>query len=213
MTNKYLTGLDMETPRSPSELVAWFNLKYEEILADPVEKQNARLHQGLYKYFIEEIYPLALFVDWKYQNDDVICQPKIGSQGYDATICLESDPKSIHNVEVTWPQDGKDYKEIAKTMNAKGFHFRYDDDFKHHDLEVLELVKITAQKKAVKDYRNSGGSTLLIAVDTSCSPANDIKRREQLNVLAAEIRKISFHVGSVYLIASPNVDIIPVIDR
>jgi|GEM_PF-6999830 len=213
MTNKYLTKLDMETPRSPSELAAWFNLKYEEILSDPVEKQNARLHQGLYKYFIEEIYPLALFVGWKYQNDDVICQPKIGSQGYDATIWLKSDPKSIHNVELTWPQDGKDYKEIAKTMNTTGFHFRCGNEFKQHNLEVLELAKNTAQKKALKDYRNFGGSTLLIAVDTSCSPANDIKRREQLNVLAAKIREISFRVDSVYLIASPNLEIISVIEN
>jgi hypothetical protein len=213
MVNKYLNELEMETPRSPSELAEWFKLKYEEILADPVEKQKARLHQGLYKYFIEEIYPLVLFVDWKFKNDDVLCQPKIGSQGYDAIIWLKSDPESIHNVEVTWPQNGQDYKAIAKVMNATGFHYRCGDDFRQHDFEVLGLVKNTASKKAIKDYRNHGGSTLLIVVDTSCSPVNDNERKKQLNELATEIRKISFLVESVYLIASPNADIIPVIEK
>lgn len=211
--NKYLTESDIEKPRSPSELAKWFKLKYEAILADPAEKQNARCQHGLYKYFIQEIYPLMLYVNWRYELDDVLCQPKVGNQGFDATIWPQSDPKCIHNLEVTWPHNGKDSKEIAQAMNSIGYHFRNGDEFVKHTLEILQLVIKTAEKKSLKDYRNVGGSTLLIAVDTSCTPVRYSDRKAQLSELAIELRKIQFRVGNVYLVATPNVDIIPVIDE
>ena len=53
------------------------------------------LHKKLYAYFIPEIYPLVIYSLWKFPDDDVYCQPKIGSQGYDAVIYPIDNPNHI----------------------------------------------------------------------------------------------------------------------
>ncbi len=205
-----LTIADMESPRTPIQLADWYDTKYEEIRTNEEEVQKARLHQGLYAYFVPEIYPLVLYSLWKFPNDGVYCQPKIGSQGYDARIYPIEHPDQVHTIEVTWPQDGKGNKEVSKILNDCGFYGRIGCEFDQFNEDILKRVPNTAQKKALKDYRSFGGSSLLIVLDTTCSPLNNSERLIQIGRLKKEISKIKFIVNSVYLVAIPHTGIYPV---
>ena len=205
-----LTIADMESPRTPKQLADWYNTKYLEICTNEEEVKKARLHQGLYAYFVPEIYPLMLYSLWKYPNADVYCQPKIGSQGYDAQIYPIDHPDKVHTIEVTWPKDGKGNREVSKILNDCGFHSRVGDEFEQYNEDILKRIPNIAQKKALKDYRSFGGSSLLIVLDTKCSPTNESKQLLQIDRLKNEISKIKFRVDSVYLVAIPHTDIYPV---
>ncbi len=208
-----LTQSDMETPRTPSSLAAWYNAKYNEIRSHPQEVEKGRLRQGLYGHFVPEIYPLVLYSLWRFSHDDVLCKPKIGNQGYDATIWRIDKPNKVHTVEITWPQDGKEHKAVAELMNTHGFHSRSGDDFEQYDQEILERVLKAAEKKSLIDYRSAGGSALLIVLDTKCSPLDGSERLKQIETLADSIRNICFRVDSAYLIATPHERIYPVIEQ
>jgi len=203
----------METPRTPSALAQWYYSKHEEIRTNPVEVEKARLHKGLYNYFVSEIYPLVLYSRWRFPQKGVLCQPKIGSQGYDATIWSIEQPNKIHTVEVTWPQDGKDAKEVATVMNSHGFHGRVGDEFDRYNCDILERVLNASEKKSVRDYRSPGGSALLIVLDTQCSPLDESKRQAEIDALVQNIGMINFLVDSVYLIATPHEGIYCVIEQ
>lgn len=199
-----LTQLDMETPRSPADLAEWYYRKYDEIKANPSEIEKARLHEGLYSYFVPEIYPLVIYALWRFSQVDVHCKPKIGGQGYDAIIYPPDQPDDFHAVEVTWPQDGKKRKSVANLMNSRGFHGRVGDDFDSYNQDILRRVLAAAEKKSLNDYRAQGGSALLIVLDTECSPLNASERKAQIHALSEDIRTLQFHVDSVYLIATPH---------
>ena len=205
-----LTIADMESSRTPKQLADWYNTKYEEIRANEVEVKKARLHQGLYAYFVPEIYPLVLYSLYKFPGGGVYCQPKIGNQGYDAIICPIENTDQVHNIEVTWPHDGKGNKEVSKILNDSGFHGRIGCEFERYNQDILKRIPNTAQKKALKDYRSFGGSSLLIVLDTTCSPLDNSERLMQIDRLKKEIRKIIFRVDSVYLVAIPHTGVYPV---
>lgn len=205
-----LTKADMENPRTPRQLASWYYSKYKEIRNDHVEVARARLHEGLYSYFVPEIYPLILFALWKYPQDNVLCTPRIGNQGYDATIHLIEEPEKTQNVEVTWPQDGRASKDVAHLLNSRGFHGRVGNEFDSYNREILERAIAKARDKSLIDYRTPGGSALLIVVDTECSPLDNGKRQSQLDLLAHDIRSINFRVDSIYLIATPHEGVYPV---
>jgi hypothetical protein len=168
--NKILTKLDTETSRTPSALAAWYYTKYEEIRSDQDERGKVRLRQGLYKYFVQEIYPLMLYSRWRFPQDGVLCQPRIGSQGYDATICPIDQPGYVYTVEVTYPQDGEEHNAVAELMNRHGFHGRVGDEVELYNQDIIQRALSAANKKSVNDYRTQGGSALLIVLDTRCSP-------------------------------------------
>ncbi len=199
-----LTQLDMETPRRPSELAEWYYRKYDEIKFDPAEVKKARLHEGLYSYFVPEIYPLVIYSLWRFPQDDVLCKPKIGSQGYDAIIYYPDRPDDVHAVEVTWPQDGRERKSVANLMNNRGFHGLVGDEFDRYNKDILRRVVAAAKKKSLNDYRAQGGSALLIVLDTECSPLDETERKDQIRALSEDIRTLQFFVDSVYLIATPH---------
>lgn len=154
-----------------------------------------------------------LYSSWRFYHDNVLCKPKIGSQGYDATIWRTNKPNQVHTVEVTWPQDGKKHKAVADLMNANGFHGCFGDDFEQYNQEIIERILKTAKKKPVRDYRSAGGSALLIVLDTKCSPLDELERLRKIENLVDSIRTISFRVDSVYLIATPHEGIYPVIEQ
>lgn len=201
---KLLTQIDMETPRSPSDLAEWYYRKYDEIKSDPTEVKKARLHEGLYSYFVPEIYPLVIYSLWRFSKEDVLCKPKIGNQGYDANIYPPDRPDNVHAVEVTWPQDGRERKSVANLMNNHGFHGRVGDEFDRYNQDILKRVVGAVEKKSVKDYRSQGGSALLIVLDTECSPLDESDRKTQIRELSEDIRTLNFRVDSVYLIATPH---------
>jgi hypothetical protein len=214
MTNEILSQSDMETARSPSALVNWFRAKYDQIRTNPQEVKKARLMLGLYGQFIREIFPLAVYASWRFPDDDVLCQPKIGNQGYDARIWRVGQEDKVHTLEVTWPHDGKGHKEVADLLNRYGSYGWIGDEFERHAHNICERVRDRASKKARNDYRTPGGSALLIVLDTACFPPDESERNARINALADDLRELGFEkVDSVYLITTPHEGVHPVIEK
>mgnify|MGYP001198257680 CR=1 FL=1 len=211
--NDVLTKHDMEIPRRPSELAVWFKAKYSEIRNNPEEVAKARIRMGLYKHFIQEIYPLTIFTLWRFPQNDVLCKPVIGNQGHDAEIFINSDPKKVFSIEVTWPQDGRNHIEVAKIMNNHGVTSRVGDEFTEYNQNIFKRIIGTAEKKAIRDYRTDFGSALLIVMSTECSPLDKIHRLVQIDALLDDIRKISFKSNSVYLITTPHEGVYTVFEQ
>ena len=206
-----LTKSDMEEPRTPSSLAKWWREKYEQICSCPEESKKARLHEGLYRNFVQEVYPLMLYASWRFHDDRVLCQPKIGSQGYDATISVIGEPDRVQLIEVTWPQDGEDHREVARAMNEQGLSFRGHDDFMRYNSDILNRVLEASRRKSVKDYRSPGGSALLVVCDTSCSSLFEGERDARIKALADALHRMRFPVvDSVYLITTPHEGVHPV---
>jgi hypothetical protein len=211
--NNILTQSDMEVPRTRSSLAAWYYMKHDEIHSNEDEVKKARLRQGLYKEFVQEIYPLVLYSRWSFPHDDVLYQFKIANQGYDETMSPVDQLGHVHTVEVTWPQDGKEHKVGAELSNCHGFHGRIGDKSEHYNQDILQRVPGGARHKSLNDYRSPGGSALLIVLDTICSPLKESERIAQISSLSRQIESLPFRVDSVYLIATPHAGIHAVIER
>jgi len=102
----YVTKEEMEEPRLASELLQWVTSKLEEIgQIEGSRPAFTRLKGGL-KELVEEIYPLALWGDTLPNSHEVILEPKIGSQNYDAVVTDTLGRFAPYHVEVTQAHKG-----------------------------------------------------------------------------------------------------------
>jgi hypothetical protein len=63
--------------RTPKELRAWVLAKCDAFAQIPELRKPVLLHEGPFKWFHEEIYPLSMFAVRRYgDRDDVLCVPK-----------------------------------------------------------------------------------------------------------------------------------------
>lgn len=87
-------------PRTPKALRDWVLAKCSLFAQIPALRKPVLLHQGLFKWFFEEIYPFSLFAVRRYGDRlDVLCTPKRNqSRDIDAEI---SEPSRTIHVEIT----------------------------------------------------------------------------------------------------------------
>ena len=208
-----LTLSDITTPRTPSELSDWYWQTYREICSDPEEVKKARAREGLYTHFVRDIYPLVIYAPWRFPADNVLCEPVITDQGFEALIYEEGERDRAQSVQVTWQEDGKAYVGVVEAMDTGG-----DDDWPGDLLEALhqelhpQFLKAAADKP-ILDCRSSTGSALLIVLDTSNSPLNNRDRLAEIEMMVEVMRTIEYQVGSVYLITTPHEGVFPVIEE
>jgi hypothetical protein len=213
MNREILTQEDMERPRCPSDLADWWWKKYEKIRSNEIEVKKARLHVGLYKYFMREMFPLSIFASWKYPDVVLVRWVSVNKE-YDAEVLWGINHHQCHSIEITWPNDGKKHKEVSAALNTCGYHGGFiGDDFYNYNEDVQTRVIGGGKKKAVNDYRMTGGSTLLIVLDTTCSPLDKEKRDAQIEKLSVLLGQKSYLVDNVYLIGIPHFCICPVIEQ
>lgn len=213
----YLNRKDITTPRTPIELAHFIEKTHELVMSDDETRHRARLKEGLYKEFLEELKLLSIYSNWKFPGNNVLCQPVIGNQGYDAVITnLPTDSHEYQEyVEITSPIDGQKENEISKQVNEKGIHVEVTSSQRK---EATDRIIAQARKKAVNDYEYPN-SALLIGLNLF--PFFDLKRddhRADIMNLVQKLRQISYKVRSVYLILlnaqnlSAQERILPIID-
>ena len=101
----FLIKEDMETPRTPQQLQKWVDWVLNKMNL-PQYEEYCLLRIGLSQNFYEEIYPLNFFIqDLFCGREDVMCQPKIGSQPFDAI--LEISGRKQRYIEITFNHDGR----------------------------------------------------------------------------------------------------------
>ena len=200
----------LETKRSPKDLRAFVQKTFDSIQSNPGERKIARLKKSYYKELIEEIYPFSIFCELKYSDAQVLCQPIIGSQGYDAII-ENINGELVENIELSWPIDGqKDHFE-ALELNEKGhtkLEIRDVNDSSPRE-QAVERILVKAKNKALKDYSTSQGSSLIFILDIA--PYFGMKRIEhpkELEILKQKLKEISYKAKNVYLLLMPIQELI-----
>jgi len=104
MSSAILTKEECMQERVPDQLYAWLfekiGLFHSLTRGNPKLERKLLLHEGLFKQFYEEMYPLALFAKNRYgRRTDVLVKWIPGSQHYDAVVSNEDEDRLF--VEIT----------------------------------------------------------------------------------------------------------------
>lgn len=196
------TSESFETPRTPSCLARFVAEILADIRADDQAKKSARLWKDNAKYLIREIFPLSIFARHRWPDDSVTVAPKIGNQGYDATVTDLATGRVTH-VEVSWPIIyGAGEKKDAHDLNLRGrtdIH-TFAPDERHN--EVLDRLLKAAACKAQNDY---SGAILLFVLDVWPSFYLDNPQHTQrIDSFCQELRTMEFKADEVYLVMMPS---------
>jgi len=114
----FLDKQDMEERRSPEELEKWVQSVLAKAGTIPY-KESLRLKIGLFKEFLEEIFPINFLLQSLFDGrDDVTYQPQIGNQPYDGILEIHGCDKRY--VEITFPHDGETDKLHMEYLNEHG---------------------------------------------------------------------------------------------
>ncbi len=193
---------DLQIKRSPDELSEFVQSTFESIRADKDIRKTARLRQPPFKELIEEIYPLSVFCNLKYNGNSVKCCPVIGNQGYDARIETKAG-ELVEIVEITWPIDGQEMHVQALQLNDKGYTDAkvWDANDNKNRQDIIGRIIDSANKKAIKDYSDPEGSSLVFVVDIApYFGMTKIEHPEDIEELKRRLKEIDYRVKEVYLL-------------
>lgn len=207
-----ITTDELQVKRTPKQLSDFIESTFESIRSDAATRQIARLRKPPYKELIEEVYPLSVFCGLKYHDGSVLCYPIIGNQGYDAKIESETG-ELLEIIELTWPIDGQKAHYQAVQLNENGnteLEIRDVNDNTQRN-EIIERIIETANKKALKDYQEPEGSSLVFILDIApYFGMHEIENKEELNELTQKLKAIEYKVKSVYLLLLPINDLMQI---
>ena len=137
--NSHIITIDeLQHKRSPRELHDFVESTFESIRADDDIKKVARQRKPPFKELIEEVYPLSIFCNLKYQDASVQCYSVISNQGYDAKIETDTG-ELVEIIELTWPIDGQKAHFQSLQLNDKG----------HTDAEVWDVDDNTQRTQII----------------------------------------------------------------
>lgn len=202
MTTPRIICDDFTIPRTPGDLAQYVQETYDCIARSGELRQVARLRKEPYKTFLEELVPFSHFCTWRYEDQtDVLCSLVPGTPGRDAIVASTSTGVE-HSVEITWPVEGKHMIRQAREMNERG---RTDmETWDYNDVSKQQAaVKRTldiARKKALRDYRSEGGSTIIFVFDHSLFWDGNPKHMKLLNSLRTELASVPLLADNVLLL-------------
>ncbi len=159
----------------------------------------ANRRKGLYEKYFQELRPFAHYCRLKYGLDSPFVCYLSDSEVGDAWVeDLSTGLKRL--IEITWPQDPEHMKKL-KAPRSKGGVIDFCcfdwDDTSLHKAAIERLLKV-ASKKSVRDYSNTGGSTLLFVFDKSKLFWDDNRRHQSvLMSMLDQLAEIPFHADEV----------------
>ena len=169
-------------------------------------KQKARLRKGPFKTMVEEFMPFVWFCESKYRGrKNIECALVGGTEGRDAIIRRKDDLLE-HNVEITWPINGKEIKTKMQELNDTGtttLGIFDSEDTSLHEETVNRIIKI-ANKKSLRNYRSDGGATLIFVLDSFLFWESNEKHMQILKSLKCKLTEIDFMADNILLILSPE---------
>ncbi len=201
---------DLQIKRSPEKLDEFVQSTFGIISADKNIGKIARLRTPPFKELIEEIYPLSIFCNVKYKGNAVNCCPIIGNQGFDARIETR-EGELVEIVEITWPIDGQSMHAQVLQLNENGYTDAevWDVNDNKNRQEIIEYIIEVANKKSVKDYNESEGSSLVFVVEIApYFGMSKIEHPEDIEELKRQLEKIDYRVKEVYLLLLPIAELI-----
>lgn len=160
------------------------------------ERARARLKSDVYRWYRDEIMPLADFACTFYFNDDVIVKPINGNQGYDAVIYNE-DGKIRTKIELCVPHDGKSDFRQAKNINSRGYGDAWRGSPGDEIRQLRNVIVQSAENKSRKDY-----SKCVLAIIIKCPQIHEEFRDrylDELNELYVILCQFNYKCDEVYL--------------
>lgn len=175
-----LTETDLERPRTQEELRKWVDDLHQSFFQTRESIHALRLNMGLVKQFREEVYPLALFADAFFKGrSDVLFQPVIGSQSYDALLMEAS---THHYLEITQAFDGYQHHLRMQHLEKYGrapitgprlekdktngcVHEIWPEAEAHEKLlaQTFAAIQTAVKKKSEKPYKSD--MTLIVEIE------------------------------------------------
>lgn len=225
MSNELVSIEELTKKRTPSELHSWVERKIKQVGSTDEGEKALRLHEGLAKQLMEEVYPLAMFGFRKFGNtDQVLMQPIIGDQSYDAIVTdLRSSPASQSYVEITQSHEGESDYLHSVVLHRQGYDFPHSpvhkigtkktgmqvstqaEAFEVGEIANKELRKIVdaAKRKAGKDYPIN--TSLVIVFDDGLFFRKAIDDTALDTFVKNHILKLDLRFSTLYLIGWQNV--------
>jgi hypothetical protein len=205
---------DRVKPRKARELREWVLAKCDEFTHDPALRAPVLLHEGLFKWFHEELYPLSVFAAHRYgDREDVLFVPR-QDPARDVDAEVREPSKTIH-VEITCARDPIEHLRmehlvahrrvsvtgglIVKGTKRTGRQIRDVLEFEEHPVSrshSLGLIKTAAERKAGPG-RYGKSYELLIAVDDwwyEAADAHEVTDFVEREVLTLPLEFDAIHV-------------------
>jgi hypothetical protein len=211
MWREIFTQEDLQLPRSVSELNEFLAMIFEKIQLDNEVKKMARERRGLYKPLIEELWPLSNYFRKTYFEEGYRLAPQIGNQGFDAII-RDAQGTQVEQIEVSWPIDGHKHAEVVRLLNEKGRGPIEVFDPLQKLEELFRLVLSGAQKKAARDYKTQGLSSLVLVVSLFPYFFQDIPEHQMaFKNFVRNLSGIKYQVDKVVLLISTSWEVITIV--
>jgi len=136
----FLPLADCLRPRKPQELREWVLAGCNRFAQVPELRDPVLLHEGTFKWFHEEIYPLSVFAVARYgDRDDVICVPRRDpSRDVDAEI---HEPSRTLHIEITSARDPQE-------------HLRMEYLVQHRRVSLTGPLMVHGNKRAGRRIEN-----------------------------------------------------------
>lgn len=195
--------IDIEEYRNTKEMKDYFNYIYVSTRDDQELMEQSRLKKGRYKQFLEEFYPLYLYSQSLYCNENSKMRIVLGNQQYDA-ILIHPDGTE-ERFEFTSYIDGEWEFQDAKKLNERGYgDIRFDDhnSLDERDQEYIKKIRKNAIKKSTKDYSEV---SLMFVVNTfDYYEVYGRESNEFVSLLKDEILNIKFKAKRLFLLVLNN---------
>ncbi len=218
----FLSTEEMTKCRTPHELNDWVQTIFDRYSESNEAKAYLRLKKGLCKQLLEEVWPLALLAKQLFESSDqVICEPVLGNQKYDALIEDRRGGVPIQiKVEFTIAGNGYDDHLRMEVLNEKGSASTYGDlsvsGTKHtgHNIDIdrsardreelsSNAVRIIIKALRGKADRRYGLSHWLCVKfdDRIWAPNNDDLEAIRASVLSKK-RALNLDFAKVFIVGS-----------
>jgi len=198
MSNEDISKEELTKERTPLELLKWVEGKLGQIESTEEGERTIRLHIGLAKQLMEEVYPLAIFGCRKFgDTDQILMQPVISNRSYDAVVTdVRSKPASQSYVEITQSLEGENDYLRRLVLQEQGIVFGHGDVTK-------KGTKKTGLQVSVKPNVNSGdiaGNELNRIVDAAKRKAGrDYPTNTSLIIVFDDDRFFQRHIDDAIL--------------
>lgn len=219
MPNESISIDELTKKRTPTQLKDWVMQEMERLKLTEEGYKKLSLHEGLAKPLMEEVYHLAEFGIRKYgDTDQILIQPIIGPQNYDAVITDQRiEPPIQSYVEVTQSHEGEDEYLRSLVLYGKGIvplrgpvikkgtkkkGIQIDVPYVATDViqnvrdELMRIVE-AAKRKEGKDYPCD--TSLLIPFDDGLHFKNVINDIELDAFITKHVLKLDLRLSTLYL--------------
>jgi hypothetical protein len=177
-------------PRTPKELRAWVLARCDAFAQIPELRKPVLLHEGLFKWFHEEIYPLSVFAARRYgDRADVLCVPKRDqTSDVDAEIY---EPSRI-NVQITGARHPGQHVLMRYFVDHPVVELLGDRE------SYLGWIKTAAQGKSGRGRYGKGYELLISVEDFWFDAERDIP--EVTSFIEPEVLRLPLEFAALHLV-------------